>query len=71
MILILGQEFNSNKSQTLKRLYDANIFLINKVNANLELNNVGTYKIFNDLFDFKKIIFMTILIDQVFKKDSK
>lgn len=54
-----------NKATFFRRLIDKNIFLINKVNAKIEKNNHGTYKIYNDLTDFKKIIFLLAIIDQI------
>lgn len=65
-----------NKATFFRRLIDKNIFLINKINAKIEKNNYGTYKIYNDLTDFKKIIFLLAVIDQilnnkkVFNKDA-
>lgn len=49
-----------------KRLYNNNIFLINKINSKVEYNNGGTYKIYNDLLDFKKVIFLITLINTIF-----
>lgn len=56
-----------NKATFFRRLMDKNIFLINKINAKMEKNNYGTYKIYNDLTDFKKIIFLLAIIDQILK----
>lgn len=67
MLLLLNFPLN-NKETSFKRLTDKNIFLVNKVNSKLEKNNYGTYKIFNDLSDFKKIVFLLTLIDQILKK---
>lgn len=70
MILVLGQTSNQDTKKMLRRLYDSNVFLVNKLNSNVEANNWGTYKIFNDLFDFKKVLFMVILINEVFMDRS-
>jgi len=67
MLLLLNFPLN-NKETAFKRLTDKNIFLVNKVNSKVEKNNYGTYKIFNDLSDFKKIVFILTLIDQILKK---
>ena len=64
MLLSFEQDYSINNTKALKRLLSDNIFLIQKINAKRELNNWGTYKIFNDLFDFKKIIFLIILLEQ-------
>jgi len=68
-LFLLTQPLHNNK-QLIKKVFDKNIFLINKVNAKLETNNWGTYKIFNDLNDFKKLIFLLILLDKVFNTDK-
>lgn len=61
--------FNSENLSVLKKLQGNNIFLINKINSKLEINNFGTYKIYNDLFDFKKVIFLATLINKIFTKN--
>jgi hypothetical protein len=63
MLMLLNEPIN-NKETAFKRLFDKNIFLVNKINSRLEKNNWGTYKIFNELNDFKKIIFLLIVIHQ-------
>ena len=63
MLMFLNEPIN-NKKTIFKRLFDKNIFLVNKINSKLEKNNWGTYKIFNELNDFKKIIFLLIVIHQ-------
>jgi hypothetical protein len=66
-ILILFDQINNN-SLLLKKLFDKNIFLINKINTKFEQNNWGAYKIFNNLDDFKKFIFFIILIELTLNK---
>ena len=68
VFLILGSNLFINNKQLLKNLNVEKIFLFSRINTNLEQNNSGVYKIFNDLFDFKKIIFLILLINQVLKK---
>ena len=67
LLLLLNFPLN-NKETFFRRLVDKNIFLINKINSKIEKNNYGTYKMYNDLGDFKKIIFLLALIDQILKK---
>ena len=55
-LLILFDNINNN-SLLLKKLFDKNIFLINKINTKVEQNNWGSYKVYNELDDFKKFIF--------------
>jgi len=71
LLILLNFSLN-NKETTFKRIFDKNIFLINKINAKFEKNNWGTYKIYNDLSDFKKLVFLLIIIQQtLIKKNSK
>ena len=65
-LLILFDHINNN-SLLLKKLFDKNIFLINKINTKIEKNNWGSYKIFNELDDFKKFIFFLVLIQLTFE----
>lgn len=55
-----------NKKKYIKRIFNENIFLVNKINLKLEKNDWGTYKIYNNLENFKKFIFIFIIIDLVF-----
>ena len=52
----------------LSKFLDNNVFLINNINSNLEKKSINTYKIYNRLNDFKKIIFLVILMNKIFKK---
>jgi len=53
-----------------KKLFEGSILIVNKINSKLESNNFGTYKIFNNMLDFKKLIFLVVLIDKILlKKD--
>lgn len=63
-LLILLSFSLDNKETYFKRIFDRNIFLINKINAKVEKNNWGTYKIYNDLNDFKKFVFFLIVLNQ-------
>lgn len=63
ILIALNRTLTANK-KTLKYLFEQDIFLITKINNCLENNNLTTYKIYNDLSDFKKIIFIIALIEQ-------
>jgi hypothetical protein len=52
-----------NDSKFLKRILYKDIFLVTKINSKLEKNNWGTYKIYNDLQNFKKFIFLVVVLD--------
>ena len=64
MLFSFEKHSSTGNNRILKRLLLKNIFLINKVNAKLENNNKGTYKIYNDLLDFKKIIFLAVVLNE-------
>ena len=66
--LILGSDSFMNKEQLFKKINIEKLFLFSKINTNIERNNFGIYKIFNDFFDFKKIVFLLLLINKVLKK---
>lgn len=70
LLILLNFSLN-NKETFLKRLFDKNIFLISKINSKLEKNNWGTYKIYNDLMDIKKIIFLLVIISSSLEKKIK
>jgi len=38
---------------------------VSKINSKTEANNYGTYKMYNDISDFKKLVFLILLINQV------
>lgn len=61
-LLLLFDHVNNN-SLLLKKLFDKNIFLMNKINTKVEQNNWGSYKIYNEVDDFKKFIFFLVLIE--------
>lgn len=46
------------------------IFLIMRVNLNIEFNSCGFYKFYSDIGDFKKIIFLLLLINQLYLKNK-
>jgi len=47
----------------LKNVVQNDIFLVHKINTKLEQNDWGSYKLYNDLNDFKKFLFVVILLD--------
>jgi hypothetical protein len=67
-LLILINFSLNNKETFIKRLFDKNIFLISKINSKIEKNSWGAYKIYNDLSDIKKIIFLLVIVHNVLEK---
>jgi len=68
-LLLLEEPLKAHKN-VFKKLFEGSILIVNKINSKLESNNFGTYKIFNNMLDFKKLIFLVVLIDKILlKKD--
>lgn len=70
-ILILGTPSNYSNKTLLQNLFKNKNFLITKINYQVEKNYFGYYKIFNDLSDLKKIIFICSIIDQILNYQKK
>lgn len=66
--LLLLEDSLSNQA-TLSKLFDEKILLINKLNSVLEVQNDSTYKIFNDVTNFKKLAFLACLIESVLSRN--
>jgi len=64
MLFSFEQDYSTGNTRILKRLLSENIFLIQKINSKIEVNNWGAYKLYNDSFDFKKIVFLIALFEQ-------
>jgi len=59
-----------NDTKLLKRIFQKDIFLVTKINAKLEKKNWGAYKIYNDLQNFKKFIFLIVVLDLIFNTNN-
>lgn len=68
LLLILGAPSGYVSSNIFYNFFQKNIFLICRINSQQETNLFGCYKIFNDLNDIKKIIFLSLLISKSYKK---
>lgn len=64
-ILILDK-FISNNSY--KNLNSYQFFLVQEINSFNNVNNSGAYKVYNNLNDFKKLLFLGIFLLQILKK---
>ncbi len=71
MVCHLMLDVTETQRLTLKQTIDKNIFIIQKINSKLELTQTGVYKIQNDLFDFKKIVFIFVLMELIFGQTSE
>ena len=67
--LLLLEEPLGNKSSALKKLFEENILIIYKINSVLEVNSYGTYKMYNDVSNFKKLAFLVTLVESILETD--
>lgn len=65
--LLLLEDSLSDRA-TLSKLFEEKVLLINKLNPLLEAQNHCTYKIFNDVTNFKKLAFLACLIESVLSR---
>lgn len=65
-LISLNLSLNSNKNN-LSKLTSNNLFLITEINSNIKLKSDSFYKIFNEVSDFKKIIFLLLFLEKHFK----
>lgn len=63
--LYLYASQNSFTLKYFKNLFEKNFFLVISANSNFENNNLGFYKLYNDLHEMNKIFFLVLL----FKKN--
>lgn len=64
-LMLFLDSFLKQNINYYKLLAKHNFFLIQSVNSDNEFKNFGTYKIYNNLLDNKKLIFLGILINKV------
>jgi hypothetical protein len=69
VMLILGNLSYNYKDIVENKLFFNKIFLINKFNTKSENAFNGIYKIYNDINDFKKIIFLVVLMSKILNKN--
>jgi len=64
IVLFLDRKHPKN---SIERLFSKKILLNIKINSKIEQNNFNSYKLYNDLFDIKKIIFLITLLHKLLK----
>lgn len=64
-ILILDKLISNS---SYKNLNFYQFFLVQEINSFNNINNSGAYKVYNNLSDFKKLLFLGIFLLQIFKK---
>lgn len=68
LLLIFGTPFLSRNKKFIRKIFSSNFFLIYKVNLQFDKYNTGVYKLKNGLTDYKKLIFMLIILYQILNK---
>lgn len=66
-LLLVLEDFTGDKKKIIKRFLEDKIYLVNKIDSQIEVKNQGVYKIRNSLNDFKKIVFLTVLLQEALK----
>jgi hypothetical protein len=69
--LLLLDESIENKVTHIQKFLREKIVLITALNSMKEGNTSGTYKIYNDILDFKKLAFLMTLISNVVANTKK
>lgn len=67
-LIILNKNMHYEKN-FFKNLILNNAFLVCLINLEKEIKNYGVYKIYNEISDFKKLIFLLVIISQIYKKN--
>lgn len=68
-LFILGKPSNQKLEKIIyTKILDKRISLVNKFNFSLEREGLGFYKIKNDLYDYKKLILLLIIIHNTINK---
>lgn len=63
--LLFLKEYLSTEKCFSQKILNKNVYLVQEVNTTTIQNNLGTYKIFNKISDYKKLILLLVFIRQV------
>lgn len=64
-LFILGKPYSKYNVNTVKFLLNNRFQLLTQLNTQRHSHLLGSYKIFNDLDDFKKVLFLSIVINNI------
>lgn len=67
--LLLLEDLPTSDESFSRNFFEKNILILTKVNAIFERNSYGTYKIYNEMSDYKKLIFLIALIKRAFEEE--
>jgi hypothetical protein len=62
--------FEDSSKKSLKKHLGEKISIVSKINSKVESKNSGTYKVYNDTSNYKKLAFIVALLYQVFEKKN-
>ena len=65
LVLVLEESSSSKNEILFKKLCRNNFFLVSKINCIVENEFLGFYKIFNEVNDIKKLVFILTLIRNI------
>jgi hypothetical protein len=68
--LLLLEDLPNSEESFSRNFFEKNILILTKVNAAFERNSYGTYKIYNEMSDYKKLMFLMVLIKKAFEEES-
>lgn len=69
LILLIDNNFLT--SSCIKNFLEHHMYLINKINIKTEKNSEGIYKIFNNLNELSKIVFIFSILHKILGKNDK
>lgn len=67
--LIISLDAITQTNETIKNLLENNIFLIYNIGINIRDNSSGMYIMKNNLDDYKKLIFLLVILMQILNKE--
>jgi hypothetical protein len=62
--------FEDSSKKSLKKHLGEKVSIVSKINSKVESKNSGTYKVYNDTSNYKKLAFIVALLYQVFDKKN-
>lgn len=68
LVLVFGAPYGSSVKRFSLKAFKKNFLFINKINLKRDKFGLGMYHIQNSLDDYKKLIFLLVLIFQILKK---
>lgn len=67
--LLLLEDLPTSDESFSRSFFEKNILILTKINAVFERNSYGTYKIYNEMSDYKKLMFLIALIKRALEEE--